>query len=103
MKPEWMKKCPSKYRRSCVGIKYYPLPKELYIEVMKYESRNTLRDRALVATLYLLALRISEALRLRKSQFYRVEGKDYIIVRAIELSKRHKKDKPREVLFRKEG
>jgi integrase len=47
-----------------------------------------LRDKALVCVLYLCALRISEALRLKKSQFRMEEEKQRVRVIGILLSKR---------------
>ena len=62
------------------------------------------RDRALVALLYLLALRISEALRLRRSNFILPDEdggyEDRIVVRGIKLSKSRWRDKPRKEQYR---
>jgi len=59
------------------------------------------RDRALVSITYLLAARISEVLRLEKTQL--TVEKDRVLVERIRLSKSFKKDKPRNDLFRQEA
>ena len=95
-------------------IQYYPTPSEIYNIIMESEGwpykRNRefylMRDRALVAILYLLALRISEALRLRKKQFLLPEETGYqdrVLVRGIKLSKSRFKDKPRKEQYRQEA
>ena len=79
-------------------IEYYPTPSEIYSIIMEsegwpYKTNREFyltRDRALVAILYLLALRISEALRLKKKQFLLPEETGYqdrVLVRGIKLSK----------------
>jgi integrase len=95
-----------KARRTLSDIKRYPSPREIlasirtspgwsYKDNMEYYMK---RDRALVCTIYLLALRISEALRLTKNQFRRETDK--IIVGGIKLSKPRKKGKPRKHEYR---
>jgi hypothetical protein len=82
-----------KSRRTLQQIVSYPRPFEIldklqfskgwdYKTNMEFYQK---RDKALVAILYLLAVRVSEALRLTKSQF--LEEKDRVLVRAIKLSK----------------
>lgn len=98
-----------KGRRTLKHISYYPSPTEIYEAIMRGEGWDykvnaelyRLRDRALVALTYLLGARISEVLKLRKSQF--VLGKSAIIVRGIELSKRRWKGKPRREQYRQEA
>lgn len=103
-----------KNKRTLKFIKSYPTPKELYGRIVNgegwdYKSNREkflIRDRALVAILYLLALRISEALRLRREQFIFPEEsgrEDAIVVREIKLSKSRWKDKPRKEQFRQEA
>jgi integrase len=101
-------------RRTLKDIEYYPTPAEIYNVIMvskgwPYKSNREFylkRDRALISLLYLLALRISEALRLKRSQFLFPEQtgqKDKIIVRAIELSKSRRKGKDRKDQYRQEN
>jgi integrase len=59
------------------------------------------RDKALCAITYLLAARISEILRLEKSQFLTEKGR--VIVQKIELSKTRRKGHPRQDLYRQEA
>lgn len=95
-----------KDRKTLKAIPYYPTPKEIRDLLMESKGwpykRNVehylKRDRALVAISYLGGLRISEALRLKKSQF--VKRKDYVLVRSIKLSKSKVKGKPRRVEYR---
>lgn len=58
-----------------------------------------MRDRALICCAYLMALRISEVLRLKKSNFKRAEHpftqEEYIYVGDIQLSKRKVLGRPR--------
>ena len=61
-------------------------------------ERYLKRDRALVAILYLGGLRISEALRLKKSQF--MKRNDHILVRSIKLSKSRIEGRPRRIEYR---
>jgi integrase len=102
-----------KNRRTLAMIDRYPSPGELYDLIMArswpYKSTNKdlliARDHALAALLYLIAIRISEAKRLTRSQFklnpFRVE--------AIKLSKAEKRSKKtgkiivRKDLYRKEA
>lgn len=98
-----------KGRRTLKYIQYYPSPQELYKKIMEspgwhYKTDADfyhIRDRALVALTYLLGGRISEILRLRKSQF--VKLKDRVVVRGIKLSKSRYKNKPRRVQYREEA
>jgi integrase len=93
-------------RRTLADIELYPQPQELYEAIMGSEGwpykvnrdEYLRRDRALVALLYLCALRVSEALRLRKSQFRILE--DRVEVEGIKLSKMRRKGKPRRHKFR---
>jgi hypothetical protein len=86
----------SSSRKTLKNIPYYPKPKELLNELMKSKGwdyktnseRYLLRDRSLACLLYVAELRISEALRLTKSQF-QDEG-NHILIKAIQLSKRKK-------------
>ena len=101
-------------RRTLKDILYYPTPDEILdkLETSKgwpYKANIEFyktRDKALVALLYLLALRVSEALRLERKQFKipdKTGVKDRIIVRSIKLSKPRKKGTPRKHQFRDEG
>jgi len=101
-------------RRTLKYIDHYPSPIEIYTKIMEskgwpYAQDQIFylrRDRALVALLYILALRISEALRLKRSQFLFPEEtgyKDRVVVRSIELSKSRFKDKPRKEQYRQEA
>jgi len=67
-------------------------------------ERLKLRDRALVACAYLMALRLSEALRLRKSDFSLARdpmtGEEFISLRRIKLSKSKLKQRPRKHQYR---
>jgi integrase len=103
-----------KTRRTLKYIEYYPSPSEIYEAIISsegwpYKSNREFyikRDRALVAILYLLALRVSEALRLRRNQFllpWQTGQDDRIVVRAIELSKSRRRGKPRKEQFRQEN
>jgi len=96
-------------RRTLKFISTYPQPQELLQKIetsegWPYQINKEfyhLRDQALVSILYLLALRISEALRLRKNQFS--EHRRRVVVKEIMLSKSTRKDKPRKDQFRIEG
>jgi len=96
-------------RRTLRFITHYPTPKQIYEsiidgEMWPYKTNKDFyatRDKALVAITYLLAARISEVLRLEKSQFY--TEKTRIIVQSIALSKSRRKDKPRNDLYRQEA
>jgi len=96
-------------RSTLSKIQKYPRPLEIldsirygklqpYTENMEDYAR---RDRALVCLCYLLACRISEVLRLKRNQFF-IET-DRIIVSAIKLSKRRKKDLARISEYRQEA
>lgn len=92
-------------RRTLKLLDYYPTPQELYNKIVKssgwpYKTQKLFylsRDRALCSLLYLLGLRVSEALRLERSQFVKME--DHVLVRAIKLSKR----KEGKEAYRQEG
>ncbi len=96
-------------RRTLSFISEYPTPQKLYniiVSAKGYDYKNDkvffqTRDRALVALTYLIAARISEILRLKKSQFNFTKAA--IIVTAIKLSKSTKAGKPRKHLFRQEA
>jgi integrase len=97
------------HRRSLKFISGYPTPQELYEKITNsegwpYKINETYyhnRDRALVSMLYLLALRVSEAVRLTKKQA--IPKEKVLTVRSILLSKRFKRDKPRQSQYRQEG
>jgi integrase len=99
---------PQYKRRVLAQIQYYPRPQQIFKMLVdregwpyKTESKREFyhaRDRALCALLYLGCLRISEAIRIRKSQF---ETRDsHILIQAIELSKTKVKGKRRRIQFR---
>ena len=96
-------------RRTLSFIQKYPTPAELYEKVTtsegwEYKTNEDFyhtRDRALVSMLYVLALRVSEALRLVNSQNEREKTK--ITVNSIKLSKSYKKAKARRHQYREEG
>ena len=101
-------------RRTLKFIEYYPTAKEIYRLIMDgegwlYKGSKQFylrRDRALVSLLYLVALRVSEVLRLRRNQFLFPDetGKeDFILIRGIKLSKSRLKDVPRKEQFRPES
>jgi len=102
-------------RRTLKDIAYVPEPGEILkvlndSEGWEYRTNRDhyrLRDRALIALTYLLAVRVSEVLRLTRDQFlmpYDPGGRrDAITVRGIYLSKRRYKDKPRLSQYREEG
>lgn len=104
-----MKPKTSGTRRTLRFIKSTPNPTQLYNQITGsegwfYKTNKQYyhaRDMALIALMYLLALRVSEVLRLKKSQFS--ETKDRIIVSGIELSKSMRKGKPRQDLYRGEN
>lgn len=92
-------------RRTLKFIDRYPTPKELTERIAQngwpYKTRKEAyltRDRALVALLYLCALRVSEALRITRDQV--TIKKKSIIIEGIKLSKSHRKDKLRKSQFR---
>jgi integrase len=82
-------------RRTLAFIKKYPKPSEILGRLQNNQGWNykrnrekyVRRDRALVALLYLVALRISEALRLRKKQFK--PERQRVVIESIMLSKSH--------------
>jgi len=98
-------------RRTLKYIEYYPTPKELYDKLVSAKGDYKIfsevylkRDRAFCSILYLLALRVSEALRLlRKQIIFPEEPTNKIIVRGIFLSKSKRKGKPRKEQFRQEA
>jgi integrase len=107
---ENLKKNTQPSRRTLKFIDHYPSPEELYRRITdpskgipyktnKAEYRR--RDQALAALLYLLCLRISEALRLTKSQFS-LEN-DRVLVQGIQLSKTSKAGRPRRDQYRQEN
>ena len=95
-----------KNRKTLRDIPYYPSPQQFYKMLMEakgwpYKTNMEYyrkRDRALAALLYLAGLRISEALRLTKKQFE--VKRDYILIKAIKLSKSRVKGKPRRIQYR---
>jgi integrase len=101
-----MTKTPSPVRRTLKYIQNYPSSDNIYNHLTKsegwfYKTNKQFyaaRDKALVCLMYLLALRVSEVLRLKKSQF--TIEKDRIIVSGIELSKSIRLGKPRNDLYR---
>jgi integrase len=98
------------FRRTLKYIDEYPRPEELYEQLMTGDGwpymhnreQYILRDRALVSILYLIGLRISEAVRLHKRQFKLQDSdKDYIAIEGIKLSKSKLKGKPRREQYRR--
>ena len=100
-------------RRTLRDIPYYPSPSEILEDILNnhwpYKRKDTkqfyiIRDRALISILYLLGLRISEALGLIRKQFIFPDeegGKpNAIYVRSIELKKSRVKGRPRRIRFR---
>lgn len=93
-------------RKTLRKIPYYPPPQEVYKTLLTAQGwpykadRETylIRDRSLAAITYLAGLRISETLRLKKSQF--IEREDYVEIRTIELSKSRMKGKQRRDQYR---
>ena len=86
------------YRRLTVNVESYPSPQEILDQLnanqgWEYKVPNKLeyqlRDRVLVALLYIACLRISEALKLNTSQFDfgSLETRGYVTCRSIKLSK----------------
>lgn len=104
-----METAKKKGRSTLSQIQKYPRPLEIldsirYGKLQPYkENLNDYarRDRALVCLCYLLAARISEVLRLKRSQFFVEE--DRVVVSAIKLSKRRKKDLARVSEYRQEA
>ncbi len=101
-----MKRKGGTLRRTLKLISHYPTPLEILENVRKspgWQYKTNIeqykqRDRALVALTYLLAARISEVIRLNKTQF-KVE-KDRVIINSIKLSKSSRKGKPRRQQYR---
>lgn len=99
----------ARYRRTLYFVETPPTPKELYERLVSssgwaYKTNMEYylkRDRALVSVLYLMAVRVSEALRLKRSQLTIKEQE--ITVRKIELSKTRWRGKPRQSQFRSEA
>ena len=97
-----------KGRRTLKKIPFHPSPAELFDDITHGEGWNyktnkehlLIRDRALAALLYVGALRISEAIRLRKNQVLSNKDMDHILIRGIKLSKLKKKGKTRQVEYR---
>ena len=83
-------------RRVLTDIREYPSSAELFEKIVKSPGMTyktniefyKVRDRALISLTYLLALRVSEVLRLEKEQF--TEKSNYVEVKAIQVSKRKK-------------
>lgn len=87
-----------KTKRGNINIDHRLRPKEVYdlvtSKTLNYKSDPSFyhaRDKALLALLYLTAGRISEVLKLRKSQFDSETDKDFIIIRDMKVVKRRKK------------
>jgi len=84
-------------KRTLKDIKYRLSPKQVYDlicgKVYPYAWRRVFyqtRDRALLALLYLTGGRISEVLRLRKSQFDRLIDPNFVVIRDMVVVKRKK-------------
>lgn len=96
-------------RRTLKYIKSYPSPNKLYNRITNAEGWHyktdlefyKVRDKALISLLYLLALRVSEALRLKRGQFEELNNR--VLVSGIKLSKSKLKDKPRREQYRQEN
>lgn len=95
-------------RRTLKNISYYPSPQELYGRLIsnkgwEYKVNKEFyekRDKALIALTYLLATRISETLRLKKSQFEYDEENNRFVIRGIQLSKSTLRNKLRREQYR---
>lgn len=95
---------PVEARRRLADIERYLEPEQIYSMIVTarpwpYRRRvehHQKRDRALLALLYLSGLRISEALRIKKSQFDLACDPDFVVVRDVKISKRKKKTIQRE-------
>ena len=96
-------------RRTLKDLDRYLSPEEIYFRLMnnegwpykeRHRDKYLRRDRALVALQYLIAARISEVLRLIKSQFELKS--DRVLIKGIKLSK-CREDKPRKHEFRDEA
>jgi len=100
------RKAGGKDRKTLKSIQYYPGPSEIYKLITEgsgwsYTQKKEFylaRDRALAALLYLGALRISEAIRIKKSMF--MEKRDHVLIRGVKLSKSRVKGKPRRIEYR---
>lgn len=107
-----------KDRRTLEKIDRYPSPNEIFALIQTgkgWPYRNALtadyhlkRDKALAALLYLLACRISEGIRIVRSQFKETDSeghkhKDRLFVQGIKLSKVKKKGHSRKIEFRTEA
>lgn len=94
------------HRKTLRKIPYYPDPKELYTKLLKshgwpYKTDQEdylRRDLALASVTYLVGGRISEILRLKRSQF--IDRDKYIELRMIELSKSRRLGKQRKDQYR---
>lgn len=101
-----MSKTPSPVRRTLKYIQNYPSSDNIYNHLTKsegwfYKTNKQFyatRDKALICLMYLLALRVSEVLRLRKEQF--IKDKDRINVTGIKLSKSRIKGHDRKEQYR---
>jgi len=90
-------------RRRLVNIDRFVSPDRIYemivkAPIWKYKTNiefYTKRDRALLSLLYLLGCRVSEVIRLKKSQFD-FGDPDFIIIRDFRISKRKRKTIERE-------
>tara|TARA_Y100000310_G_C20675633_1_gene812856 strand:- start:2350 stop:2964 length:615 start_codon:yes stop_codon:yes gene_type:complete len=97
-----------KVRRTLADIEQYFPPRHMYNIIMKnkgWDYKHHIetyqeRDRALIAVLYLAALRISEGLRLKVYQFSTNEEFNRIEISGILLSKAKKKGQPRKHQYR---
>lgn len=95
-----------KGRKVLKDIPYYPSPAQLFKLIMESEGWPyawkkdfyLVRDRSLVALLYLGCLRISEAIRIAKNQF--VKKRDFIQIHSVKLSKSKVRGQPRRIQFR---
>lgn len=94
-----------KGRRTLKFIDRYRTPRQLIDRINKdgwhYVTRKEFykkRDSALCAILYVCALRVSEALRIKRDQCEIMSGR--VVIEAIRLSKAHKADKIRRNQFR---
>jgi integrase len=86
-----------KWKRGNVNIESRLRPREIYelitSKTLPYKTDEEfyqVRDRALLALLYLTAGRISEVLMLKKSQFDSETETDFIIIRDMKVIKRRK-------------
>lgn len=93
-----------KARRTLADIQNYPTVQELHQKILSKtipysfnQEYYQMRDKALLSITYLLAARVSEVLRLERSQFE--IQKNMIIVHGIRCSKRKKRRFFREEAF----